>query len=236
MKQILLIAFLFATSLSLSAQIEKGTFMGEGGINLTGIGNYYYKPLSGGFGISFGTQDNIGKDYGSGKDQFYSGSRGFEFSLSPRLGYSILRNFLLGVDLNLYRYYFGHSPYKEDDKGHEKLNGYGFFARKYFGARKFTPFIEAEFGFLTLTYFEHSSSPGGGIYSYNENNDFSYYGGALGYSFAVNPKFKINLLAKLRHTKESKAISPDYKTLNFDSAMVLSFSYFLNRKTKLALK
>jgi hypothetical protein len=35
MKRIVLLALLFAASLSLSAQIEKGTFLAEGGINLS---------------------------------------------------------------------------------------------------------------------------------------------------------------------------------------------------------
>lgn len=232
MKSKVLIVLLLIASLSLSAQIQKGAFMVEGGINLTGNWGYNSPLLPEGFGISFGTSDQLGKDYVTGNEQFITGGKSFRYSLSPRFGYSVFRNFLVGVDLKYLRNNYSSAPFKENDKSFERIKGYGFFTRKYFGAKKFTPFIEAEFGFWSFKYFDHSTSPGGGLYEYTDIMDFSYYAGSFGYSYSLNPKFKINLLAKLRHTKESQSNSPDYKTLNFDSALVLSFSYFLNRKSK----
>ena len=107
-----------------------------------------------------------------------------------------------------------------------------FFVRKYFGAKKFTPFIEGEFGFWSLKHFDHSTSPGGGLYESTGKSDLAYYGGAFGYSYAVGSRFKLNFLVKLQHTKITSPNYSYYKELDFDSSLVLSFSYFLNRKTK----
>jgi hypothetical protein len=124
MKAKALFIILFVTSFSLSAQIRKGTFMAEGGINLTGNWDYDSNPFTEGFGISFGTSDYYTKDYITG-----------------------------------------------------------------------------------------------------------------GASYSIIPKLKINLLAKVRHMEERPINTSNFstshtKTLDSDFALVLSFSYFLNRRIK----
>jgi len=233
MKSKFLTVLLLIASISLSAQVPKGSFMAEGGIKLGNNWRYESMLFPDGFGISVGTRDVYNKNYSTGNDQFSWGTRNFGFSLSPRFGYSVFRNFLVGIDLKYIRNNYSYSPFKDEDKGYDRGKGYGFFIRKYFGAKKFTPFIEGEFGFWSLKNFGHSSSPGGGLYESTGKHDLAYYGGAFGYSYSVGSRFKLNLMAKLQHTEVTSPNYSYYKELDFDSALVLSFSYFLNRKEKL---
>ena len=232
MKAKALFIILFAASLSLSAQLQKGTFMIEGGIKLGDNWRYESMFFPEGFGVSFGTHDVFNKNSSTGNDQFSWGSRNFGFSLSPKLGYSVFQNFLVGIDLKFVRNNFNYSPFEEDDKGYDQGRGYGFFARKYFGSKRFTPFIEAEFGFWSLKHFDHSTSPGGGQYEYTEKHDLAYSGGAFGYSYSIVPSFRMNIMIRLQHTKITAPNYSYYKELDFDSSLVLSFSYFLSRKAK----
>ena len=217
--------------MGLSAQINKGAFMLEGGINLTDRWTSQSSNFIEGFGISFGTRDNIGKSP-SGKDIVYSGKR-FGYSISPRLGYFLFRNFVIGTDFKYIHNTSKSDYYHPDDKIVDQATLYGFFARKYFGNKKLTPFVEGGFGFWSTKNSYYDVSPGGASYVSNEPKDFSYYAGGLGCSYSVNTKFRINLFEKLQHTKEAAIANSNItKVLNFDSAMVLSFSYFLNRKVK----
>lgn len=126
MKSKTLFIIFFAASLSLSAQIQKGTFMVEGGIKLGDNWRYDSMLFPEGFGISFGTHDEIGRNYSTGEEQFHWGTRSFAFSLSPRLGYSVFRNFMIGVDLKYIRKNSSLAPFKEDDKSFDRGKGYGF--------------------------------------------------------------------------------------------------------------
>ena len=231
-KAILLI--ILAASLSLSAQIKKGTFMLEGGINLSGNCYYDSKPFTEGFGISFGTSDQFVKYYLTGEEIFWDTDKTLNYSLAPRIGYFLFRNFVVGPDFryrrNTWTNYF-------EAKDIYKTVLYGFFARKYFGNNKITPFIEGGFGFGLSQMSTNEISSGGAHWKRIERRDQSYLCGAIGASYSVIPKLKINLLAKFQHTKEKPTDTESFstshtKTLNFDSALVLSFSYFLNRKIK----
>lgn len=213
-----------------AAQIEKGSFMLEGGINLSDGWYYDSSYFVEGFGISFGTHDYIGKDYITGGEKVNFSNKGFGFSLAPRVGFALFKNFLIGADYRYKRKLIKSTPYSSDGYANDKALGYGFFSRKYFGHRKLTPFIEAEFGFWSGKHSEIDYSPGGARYLSVDKSDLNYYGGSLGGSYSVSKRFKINLLAKLRHTKELLKNSYVSKTLNFDTALILSFSYFLNKK------
>ncbi len=219
--------FLFLV-FSAKSQIEKGAFMAEGGVKL-GNNSILFPE---GFDISIRTNDEFWKDTSTGIDRYSRGSRNLGFSLSPRFGYSVFQNFVLGIDLKYVRDNFNYSPFTKRDKGYNQGKGYGFFARKYFGSKKFTPFVEAEFGFWTLKYFDSTTSPGGGVYGRSEIDDKSYWGGAIGCSYSICSNFKMNLLAKLQHSRETYSNFSGYKVLSFDSALVLSFSYFLKSKSK----
>ncbi len=234
MKQILLLAFLFAVSFSLSAQIKKGTFMAEGGINLSGNWNYDSKPFTEGFGISFGTSDYYSKDRLYGGDKFWSSSQTINYSLSPRLGYSLFRNFVVGAD---FKYRKNTFIYSSDSKDQYRVELYGIFARKYFGSKKITPFIESGLGFGLSKMSTPEISSGGARWVQIERRNEFYYSGAVGVTYSIIPKFKINLMVKGQHSEERPINTENYstshtKTMNFDSALVLSFSYFLHRKIK----
>ena len=231
-KAILLI--ILAGSLSLSAQIKKGTFMLEGGISLSGNGRYDSKPFTEGFGISFGTSDYFTEYYLTGEEIFWNSYKTSNYSLAPRIGYFLFKNFVVGPDFryrrNTWTNYF-------EEKDIYKTELYGFFARKYFGKNKVTPFFEGGFGFGKSQMSTNETSSGGGHYKRIEQRDQSYLCGTIGASYSVIPKLKINLMAKFQHTKEKPINTESFstshtKTLNFDSALVLSFSYFLNRKIK----
>lgn len=233
MKEKAILLIILAASLSLSAQIKKGTFMLEGGINLSGNWDYYdSSPFIESFGISFGTSDHIGKDYVTENEKVISSTKDFGFSVAPRLGYFLFRDFVVGTDFKYMRNIHKYSIYTADDESIDHAILYGFFARKYFGNKKLTPFVEGGFGFWSSKHSQPSYSSGGGRYQENRLTDWSYYAGALGCSYSVNSKFRINLFAKLQHTKEVPSYMSITKILHFDSALVLSFSYFLNRKIK----
>lgn len=204
----------------------------EGGINFTDRTSQTSNNFIEGFGISYGTRDDIGKDYLNGNEQVVVSVKDFGYSISPRFGYSLLRNFVVGTDYRYIHNAHTYSPYSSNHKMVDQATLYGFFARKYFGNRKLTPFIEGGFGFWSTKLSDYYVSASGRHQS-NAISDFYYYGGALGCSYSVNTKFRINLFEKLQHTKEAAIANSNItKVLNFDSAMVLSFSYFLNRKVK----
>lgn len=235
MKQIVLLILLFTASLSLSAQIKTGTFMLEGGINLLGDWNMDGSvPFTNGFGISFGNHDQYRKNTITGDDTFEWSHKSLNFSLAPRIGYFLFRNFVVGVD---FRYRSNTITYGSDLSDRNKSTQYGFFARKYFGKSRITPFIESEIGKGGSKYTYYSQGSGGGYYQLIEQKDLFYFSGAAGACYTLSPKFKINLLGKIQHTREDAAVlyygqSNKSKMIGFDSSLILSFSYFLNRKIK----
>lgn len=232
----LFILFLIV-SLSLSAQIKKGTFMLEGGINLLGDWNSDESvPFTEGFGISFGINDQYNKHSITGVEEFRGSAKRMNYSLAPRLGYYFFRNFVVGLDFR-YRLNINHWSRFTD---RYRSSQYGFFARKYFGNRRITPFIESGIGIGGSKSILDSTSPGGAFYQQIESNDLFYFSGAIGACYSINPKFKINLLGKVQHTREEDIALygeqfGDSKMLGFDSGLILSFSYFLNRKLKSSL-
>lgn len=226
MKPILLTSLFLFLVFSAKSQIGKGAFMAEGGVKLYGT-----LPSPDGFGVWFGTRDGFNEDYyQSGSDHFSDGSRIFGYSLAPRIGYSLFRNFVVGVDLKYLKYTFSNSPFREEDKGNNQEKGYGFFVRKYLGSKKFTPFVDLEFGFWDSNYFEYSYAPSGGQYEYTDKYNFAYYGGAIGYSYKITERFRLNLMVKLQHAKSTTSNSSTTRELYFDSSMFLSFSYYLKTK------
>lgn len=152
MKTKALFILLFIASLSLSAQIEKGTFMVEGGINLTDNWTHASSNFIEGFGISFGTHDEIGKDYVTGKEKVTYTSKDFGFSVSPRLGYSLFRNFVVGTDFKYIRNIHRYAPYDPDDKSVDRATIYGFFGRKYFAIKNLSRSLKVDLVLVIKTF------------------------------------------------------------------------------------
>lgn len=236
MKQILLLTLLFAASLSLSAQIEKGIFMLEGGIKLAGDGLSYANPISETSGISFSSEDHYIKDITTGKEKSWYPHHEITYSFAPRFGYSLFRNFVVGTD---FKYYRNRITYEvTDHKDRYRTTLYGIFMRKYFGNGKIAPLAEAGAGFGLFKSVTDEILLVGGHYTKIIPRNLYYISGAAGVSFQVNTKFRINLLAKIQKTTEKPKTTENYstdesRTVNLDSGFILSFSYFFNRKTKL---
>lgn len=239
MKQILLFALLTATTLSLSAQIEKGNFMLEAGIKLFGDGLTNANPFTETSGISFSSNERFIKNTSTGEEESNNKYHQLTYSFAPRFGYSLFRNFILGADFRYYNKKISNATIDYHDRYHTIL--YGFFIRQYFGKSRIVPIAEGGLGFGLAKSITDETSSGGGHYTINTSRNLNYFSGAAGASFRVNTKLRINLLAKIQRTNEKPNNSQNYYTsetriVDLDTGLILSFSYILNRKPKPALK
>lgn len=205
--------------------------MVEAGINL---GDCQSIPFIGTTGISFRSTDNYSKDYTDGTSHLYLARKFSSYSFAPRIGYALMKNFLLGGDFQYYK-----TTYKLKDYDHSthkyRSAMYGLFIRKYFGKGRLLPLMEGGIGIGLSKSVNDETSPGGGLYQETERRDLFYYSGAAGFSYSFGTKVKVNLLAKVQQTEERPINTENFhfaytKISNLDSGAVLSFSYFLNRK------
>jgi hypothetical protein len=239
MKHILLFAFLTATSLSLSAQIDKGNFMFEAGIKLFGDGLTNANPFTETSGISFSSNERFLKNASTGEEESINKYHQSTYSFAPRFGYSLFRNFVLGADLKYFNKKYTYATGDYHDKYQTML--YGFFMRQYFGKNKIVPIAEGGVGFGLAKSITDESGSGGGHFTINTSRNLYYFSGAAGASFRLNTKLRINLLAKIQRTTEKPNNSQNYstsetRTVDIDTGLILSFSYFLNHRTKQVLE
>lgn len=234
MKKIEFLILTFFISLNLSAQISKGSYMVEGGINLGGNGGYWSAPFIGTTGISFRSADNYTKNFSDGVTHSYLAQKNFSYSIAPRVGYVVFKNFVVGADLQYHK-----NIHKLTSYGHNtdryRSTLYGAFIRQYFGNGKFLPLVEGGIGFGLSKSNNDDVSLGGGLYQDIERRNLFYLSGAAGLSYSLSSKFRINLLAKAQQTTERPINTENYhyansKILNFDTALILSFSYFFNKQ------
>ena len=234
MKAKVLFIILLIASLKLSAQINKGAIMIEGGISLTGNWNYNADPFTEGFGISFGTSDHFANDYITKEEKLWYSNKNTNYAFAPKLGYALFRNFIVGFD---YRYRLNSDGFSQNEYNRYRTELYGVFARKYFGNHPIVPFIEGGIGGGLSQMSTAEASLGGGDWQLIKRSNLFYLSGAAGVSCALSPKLRVNVFAKVQHTREKpinteNATFADSRILDFDSALVLSFSYFFNRKAK----
>ena len=227
MKKIEFLILTFIISLNLTAQINKGFYLVEGGINLGGNSAFI-----GTTGISFGSTENYTKNFSDGVTHSSLAWNYFSYSIAPRVGYVAFNNFVVGAD---FQYHKTVSKLEDYDHNTNRYRStlYGVFARQYFGHRKFLPLIEAGLGFGLSKSNDDATSPGGGQYQDIERRNLFYLSGAAGVSYSINSKFRINLLAKGQQTIERPINTENFhyansKIIDFDTTMVLSFSYFFN--------
>lgn len=231
--KLFLLLFLILPFFSM-AQIEKGSFILESGIRLSGEGLSYANAFSETSLISFSSRDFYAKDVITKEEKSWYPYHQISFSIAPRVGYSLFRNFAAGVD---FKYSKKTLTYEVNDyKDKYKTNLYGLFMRKYFGKAKILPFAEADAGFGKFKSNTDNTSPGGGYYMLKIPKNVYYISGAIGASYQISSKFRINLLAKIQKTTEKPINTENYstsetRTVNIDSGFVLSFSYLLNKKT-----
>lgn len=228
MKAFKIALLLIICSLSLSAQISKGRFMVETGINL---GDSQSIPFIGTTGISFRLTDDYVKDYTNGTSHIGLARRFSNFSLAPSIGYVFMKNLLIGGDFQYYK-----NNYRLKDYDHSTIKYrsvmYGMFIRKYFGAGRLLPLVEGGVGLGLSKNVSDETSPGGALYQESERRDIFYYSGAAGFSYMFGPRVRINLLAKVQQTEERPINTENFhfantRIVNFDSGAVLSFSYYL---------
>jgi len=233
MKAKALFIILLIASLKLSAQINKGAIMIEGGISLTGNWNYNADPFTEGFGISIGTNDHFSSDYFTKAEKVYSSSKNTNYIFAPKLGYALFKNFIVGFD---FRYRRNSITESSNSTNVYKTKQYGVFARKYFGNHIIEPFLEGEVGGGLSQMAVIESTPGGMDEQEIERRNLFYLSGVAGISYAISTKLRVNVFAKVQHTREKPINTPnvtfDSRILDFDSALVLSFSYFFIRKAK----
>lgn len=236
MKPLILTSIFLFLVFSAKSQIEKGTFMAEGGVNLVSNSTADETSFTEGFGFWHLTQDRFVKYPGGGTSTSFSyGSQTTGFSIGPRLGYSIARNLVCGIDYKCkWNWRLSNSS---DHSDRFRTGQLGIFVRKYFGSRALIPFIEGGIGGgkSHVTYW--SSSSGGGEYELFYQRDLFYLYGAGGISYSVKPNFCVNLYAKAQHTKDSPLKKSNYSSkqdnvLETNMALVLSVSYFMTRKAK----
>ncbi len=207
----------------------------EGGIRLAGEGFSPANAFSETSLISFSSHDLYVKDITSKKERSVYPYHQLSFSIAPRVGYSLFRNFAAGVDFKYSNKTLTHEV--NDFKDKYKTNLYGFFLRKYFGKTKILPFAEVNAGFGKFKSITDNTSPGGGHYVLKIPKNVYYISGGIGASYQISPKFRINLLAKIQKTTEKPITTANYstsetRTVDIDSGFVLSFSYFLTKKTR----
>jgi len=229
MKKIEFLILTFIISLNLTAQINKGFYMVEAGINLGGNSAFI-----GTSGISFGSTENYTKNFSDGVTHSYLAQNNFSYSIAPRVGYVAFKNFVVGADFQYYKNIYKLKNYDHNTNRYRSTL-YGVFIRQYFGNRKFLPLIEAGLGFGLSKSNDDATSPGGGQYQDIERRNLFYLSGAAGVSYSINSKFRINLLAEGQQTIERPINTvnfhyADSKIIDFDTTMVLSFSYFFNNQ------
>ncbi len=230
MKQIVLLVVSLAMTLNLFAQTEKGTFMLEAGTNLSGIGSFI-----GSTGVSFQATDNYAKQSSTGVTYNYFSHNITSYSAAPRIGYFILRNLACGADFQYHKSIYEYVNSENHDRYRNLMSG--LFARKYFGDKKFVPFIEATAGMGLSKNRTDESSPGGAQYQRIERRHLYYFSGAAGISYLATQRLRINIFGKIQKTTEKPINTEnmhfaDSKISNLDTSLMLSFSYFFTKKTQ----
>ena len=231
---ILTTLFLFIV-LSAKSQVEKGAFMAEGGVNLVNGWDFNDASFTEGFGYWHFNRDRLSETYiGSGESFIYN-YRSTGYALGPKLGFVLLKNFVVGLDYKYRRNSVSYTYSKPKERFNTSQTGV--FARKYFRTGVWLPFIEGGLGFGNSKSVINDSSPGGAQYQSTDSRDLVYYYGAGGISYSISQRFLINLFAKVQHTKDTPVetasrSTSETRSLDSNIALVLSVSYFLKSKSK----
>jgi len=226
---ILFLSFVF----SAKSQIEKGAFMAEGGVSLVNKWDFNDASFTEGFGYWHFNRDNFSESYIGSEESLIYSYRSTGYALGPKLGYVLLKNFVVGVDYKYRRNSVSYTYSKPKERFNTSQTGV--FVRKYFEAGVWLPFIEGGLGFGNSKSVFNDASPGGAQYQSTDRRDLVYYYGAGGISYSINQRFLINLFAKVQHTKDTPVETANQNTsetrsLDSNIALVLSVSYFLKPK------
>lgn len=205
MKRAILIFGLFLLT-SFGYAIEKGKFTVQFPIGLT---NYSYSDLfsANGYGINFG-------HYHNGND----GYKSFAWGVSPKAGYFLSDNFVVGLSAKYWHLNEGNDIYQ--------IYNLGIFTKLYFGDRKLKPFIEM-----------------GGVFGRHKEDQkqqgifdtyfpskfiirFKELVGNGGVSYFINSNLSVDLYAMYRITWEKKLYYNSEKGRYNNLGLMAAFSYF----------
>lgn len=220
---------------SAKSQIEKGAFMAEGGVSLVNKGDFDDASYTEGFGYWHFNRDRFSETYLGSEESFNYNYRSTGYALGPKLGYVLWKNFVVGLDYKYRRNKFSNTYSRPKERFNTSQTGV--FARKYFEAGVWLPFIEGGLGFGNSKSVFNDASPGGAQYQSTDRRDLVYYYGAGGISCSINQRFRINLFAKIQHTKDTPVetasrSTSETRSLDSNVTLVLSVSYFLKTKSK----
>ena len=202
LSNLIAIAFLVSLSCGLTnAQIEKGSIFLGTSTSITGS-NY---------DMILGTSNSIGFASstlkGDGYEEEYS-----VFNFSPKLGYFITNNFVLGANMKFW--------VQKEDEYKTSITAIGPFARYYITNGKIVPFVEAEatFGNYKDTW-DNSYSDG------ESKNKLSTLSVGCGLAFFVNKFISVDCLVgyKTISIKDSDSTDDDKMTLN-NFGVVIGFT------------
>ena len=227
MKRIGWLIFTMIIALNGSAQVSKGLFLLEGGIQLAGNVSVPYMATT---GISFGSDNFYLKDVDGNISKELGGSY-WRYSVSPKVGYALSHNFVVGVDLQYHRK-MDRSKNEDHMSRTNRSMLYGLFVRQYVGKGMFQPFVEAGTGIGRYKSMNDEYTLTGYLFTETERRDLFYLCGATGVSYAPCSLLRVNLLAKAQLSTEKPIETEVYhysltKTETLSATMILSFSYFL---------
>ncbi|BFP41015.1 hypothetical protein FGF1_18600 [Flavobacteriaceae bacterium GF1] len=217
----LIAATLFFASNHLFAQIEKGRTL----IAISSaLGNN-----GGDTGLSFASTKTKSDDFES------DGTNGFNFNLSPRLGYFVTNDLVVGLELT-YSFLRFENPGLQGFGGSEtKSNQYsgGPFIRYYFKGEKIRPIIEGGLSFgRTNDTIEGGNPVDGGDLEFSSNL-FSFGGGAgLAVSLGNHVSFDALLVYLNSQVKPADNNDNNLRSIVSSFSLRLGFSIYLGKSTK----
>ena len=221
-KAVFLIAVtLFFTSNNLFAQTEKGRTL----IAISSaLGNN-----GGDTGLSFASTKIKSDDFES------DGTNSFNFNLSPRLGYFLTNDLVVGLELT-YSFLRFENPGLQGFGGSEtKSNQYsgGPFIRYYFKGEKVRPIIEGGLSFGRNTNTSEGANPVDGGDLEFSSNLFSYGGGAgLAVSLGNHVSFDALLVYLNSQVKPTDNNDNNSRSIVSAFSLRLGFSIYLGKSTK----
>lgn len=192
---------IFLQTLKVTAQIEKGNWSLGVATTLSSSGN----SSALGFGYSVNKSDGLSNQ-----------TETFQFNFTPRVGYVIIKDLSLGLDINV--------TYFNSSENTNTFIGAGPFARYYFKGNYLRPYIEVQGSYGNTSV--KSESPFFG----NQNFDIRYFsaGGAFGLAFPIKNIVHIDLAAAY-NSRFEKIIDDDIEINNYSIGLKLGVTVFFDK-------
>nr|WP_319266403.1 hypothetical protein [uncultured Draconibacterium sp.] len=232
MKKSILILTVLLPLFSFS-QNEKGGLFIETGVTMFGGGDYM--PFVGKTGISFWQSKTFINRNGEVIEFDGNKYHVTSFSIAPRFGYCLTEKLSIGLDFQYFRNYNVYRGAYDDKENYWNILS-GIFLRYYILNKKHSPFIELASGTGLSKNIDESYSSGGGQYEVIKYYNLPYISGSIGYSFRLNPRFKLGIAATIQNTFEKPNdkgnVETDIDRISIlETGLVASISYsFIKKK------